>query len=377
MSADPTAAVRSDFDRLARLAHEDWNHNSVYHAFLLRQLPKRIGEALDVGSGAGDFTRLLAARAERVLGLDLSPEMVRVARERSAHLPNVEFAVADVRDWAWPVGRFDCVATMTTMHHLPLGETLARMKAALRPGGVLLVLDLYQAHGLMDRLISLPAIPASLFLRLLHTGRLREPSAVRAAWAAHGLHDSYCTLDEVRQVCTEILPGAWVRRHLLWRYSIVWRAGGSKLLRMERAAAAAGVAPPVGTQILSYRADRHREFVPTLYAESFGEDPWPADWDRFDEFDPQGVFLAVDAHTQNPVGFAICFQRRDLGYISVVAVIPTHRRRGIASALVTAAIDYLHSLGLTTVRIDAYEESTPAVRTYEQLGFRVFDVLYE
>jgi len=220
---DQTSAIRSDFDCLARLAHEDWNHNSVYHAFLLRQLPQRIGEALDIGAGVGDFTRLLAARAERVLGLDLSPEMVRVARERSAHLPNVEFTVADVRDWTWPVERFDCVATMTTMHHLPLGETLVRMKTALRPGGVLLVLDLYQEQGLLDRLISLLAVPVSVLLRLLHTGRLREPPAVRAAWAAHGQHDSYCTLAEIRRVCAEILPGARVRRHLLWRYSIVWR----------------------------------------------------------------------------------------------------------------------------------------------------------
>lgn len=232
---DITSAVRSDFDRLARLSHEDWNHNRVYHAFLLRQLPQRIDEALDVGCGTGDLARLLAARAERVLGLDLSPEMIRVARERSAHLPNVEFAVADAREWDWPVGRFDCVATTTTMHHLPLGETLARMGAALRPGGVLLVLDLYEGQGLGERLLGLVAVPVAALLRLLHTGRLREPPMVRAAWAAHGPHDSYGTLAEVRRACTAVIPGARVRRHLLWRYSIVWRAG-TKLLRMEHAA---------------------------------------------------------------------------------------------------------------------------------------------
>jgi SAM-dependent methyltransferase len=220
---DLTAAVRSDFDRLANLSQEHWNHNSDYHAFLLRQLPLRLGEALEIGCGAGDFARLLAARAEHVLGLDLSAEMVRVARERSAHLPNVQYKGVDAREWEWPVGRFDCVATIATMHHLPLEETLARMKAALRPGGTLLVLDLFQGRGPLDWLLSLPAVPASVLLRLLHTGRLRELPAVRAAWDAHGVHDSYCTLDEVRRACAGILPGARVRRHLLWRYSIVWR----------------------------------------------------------------------------------------------------------------------------------------------------------
>ena len=150
-----------------------------------------------------------------------------------------------------------------------------------------------------------------------------------------------------------------------------------KLLRMERPSATTGIMPPAGIRVVPYRAGQHHDRVPAIYAASFGEEPWPANWDQFDEFDPQGLFLAEDESTQEPVGYAICFQRRDFGYISVVAVIPAYQRRGIASALVGVAIDYLHSLGLDTVRIDAYEESTPAVRTYEKLGFQVFDVLHE
>lgn len=372
-----TSAVRSDFDRLAVLSQGRWDHNDHYHSFLLRHLPARLDEALDVGCGGGAFARLLAARAGRVLGLDLSPEMVRLARERSAHLPNVTFEVADVQSWDWPAARFDCIATIATLHHLPLRETLTRMRGALRPGGTLLVLDLYQADSLVERLSSVPAVPAAVFLRLLHTGRLREPPAVRAAWAAHGVHDSYPTLAGIRMACAEILPGAQVRRHLLWRYSLVWRAGGTRLLRMERSATADGCPPPAGVTIVAYRADLHHTLVPGLYAESFGEAPWPADWDRFDEFDPRGVFLAVDDATGEPAGFAICFRRRDFGYISVVGVRPAYRRRGIASALVRTAVAYLHSLGLDTVRVDAYEKSTPAVWTYERLGFRTVDVLYE
>jgi SAM-dependent methyltransferase len=217
-----TTAIRDDFDRLALVSQEQWDHNGHYHSFLLRQLPLRLDEALDVGSGTGAFARLLAARAGHVLGLDLSPEMVRVAAERSAHLSNVTFQVVDVQVWDWPAARFDCIASIAAMHHLPLGETLARMKAALRPGGVLLVLDLYQAQRLGDYLMAALATPLSVLLRLWRTGQLREPPAVRAAWAAHGPHDSYCTLVEVRRASACTLPGARVRRHLFWRYSIVW-----------------------------------------------------------------------------------------------------------------------------------------------------------
>ena len=81
--AEPTSTIRADFDRIALISQEGWNHNTHYHGFLLRQIPARLDEALDLGCGTGRFARLLAQRAERVLGLDLSPQMIRVARERS------------------------------------------------------------------------------------------------------------------------------------------------------------------------------------------------------------------------------------------------------------------------------------------------------
>jgi hypothetical protein len=89
----------------------------------------------------------------------------------------------------------------------------------------LLVLDLYRTGALAGLLLGAVAFPVYTLLRLLHTGRLRQPRAVRAAWDAHGQNDSYLTLEEVRDGCSRVIPGAQVRRHLLWRYSIVWHKG--------------------------------------------------------------------------------------------------------------------------------------------------------
>jgi ribosomal protein S18 acetylase RimI-like enzyme len=151
----------------------------------------------------------------------------------------------------------------------------------------------------------------------------------------------------------------------------------AQVLRMERSTDFAGPPPPAGIRIVPYEAALHHDHIPMVYAESFGEAPWPDDWDRFDEFDPHGTFLGIDTRTGDVAGYAISFRRQDLGYISVVAVRPAYRRRGIASALVGTAIEYLRSLGLGTVQIDAYERSLAAVRTYERLGFRVLDTLQE
>jgi ubiquinone/menaquinone biosynthesis C-methylase UbiE len=215
--------VRSDFDRIALLAGEEWGHNEHYHDFLARRVPAPCREALEIGCGTGAFSRLLAQTSGRVLALDLSPNMIALAGEKSERFPNIDFEVADVLTRDLPAEGFDCVATIATLHHLPIREVLPRLKCALKAGGVLLVLDLFQPEGPLDNVMSALAVPLSLGLRLVRSGRLLPPREVRRAWDEHGRHDSYLTLAQVREVCAELLPGAAVTRHLLWRYSVVWK----------------------------------------------------------------------------------------------------------------------------------------------------------
>ena len=171
----------------------------------------------------GEFSRRLAQTSGRVLALDLSPEMIRIARARSAHLANIEFEIADVMLFDLPPEGFDCVASIATLHHLPLSEIFLKMKAALKPGGTLLILDLFEPEGLTDTLLNFPAIAVSVTLRLIHHGRLRSSREARDAWAEHERHDLYPTMSDVRGLCAEIFPRAKVRKHLLWRYSVVWQ----------------------------------------------------------------------------------------------------------------------------------------------------------
>lgn len=216
------AQIQADFDRLALVEGDGWSHNRHYHPFLLRQLSSRRHDALDIGCGTGAFARLLAERCEHVLALDLSPQMIRLAREHSSGYDNIDYQIADAMDRPFGANRFDCIASIATLHHLPLEAILQKAKSALRPQGVLVVLDLYQGAGLADAVSSLAAIPVSLLLRWIHTGRLREPREVREAWEQHGRHDHYLPLRQIRQICARVLPDARVRKHLLWRYSIVW-----------------------------------------------------------------------------------------------------------------------------------------------------------
>lgn len=217
------STVQEDFDRIALVSADGSLHNNHYHNLLLRQLNLNCQSALEVGCGKGEFSRRLAQISKCVLALDLSPEMIRIARTSSTHLPNLEFEIADVMQRDLPHEGFDCIASIATLHHLPLQESLLKLKAALRPGGVLLILDLFEPSGVVDTLLNPFAMAVSVTLRLTHHGRIFPSREARDAWAAHERHDLYPTMSEVRRLCVEILPGARIRKHLLWRYSLVWR----------------------------------------------------------------------------------------------------------------------------------------------------------
>jgi SAM-dependent methyltransferase len=225
-SGQTPESIRSDFDRIATLSDEGWNHNAHYHGYLMGQIPGRCRQVLEIGCGTGSFSRLLAGRAERVLAIDLSPQMIRLAREHSGLYPNIDFVVDDAATRQFADNQFDCIATLTTLHHLPPEIILRKISKALKPGGVFVCLDLYRRSNLSDLFFDAIAYPADLFLSLIKTGRPRPPRAVREAYAEHGRTDTYLTLPQVERICADVLPGALVSRHLFWRYSIIWKKEG-------------------------------------------------------------------------------------------------------------------------------------------------------
>src|ERR1700687_1479047 len=144
------STIQKDFDRIALVSPDGSLQNNRYHNFLLRRLPSNCDDVLEIGCGKGEFSRRLAESSGRVLALDLSPEMIRIARAHAEHPPNIEYQIADVMSYDLPPDHFDCIASIATLHHLPLREIILKMKAALKPGGVLLVLDLFEPvklHG--------------------------------------------------------------------------------------------------------------------------------------------------------------------------------------------------------------------------------------
>ena len=215
--------VRADFDRIALVTAADPEAPGPYAEFLLGRVPAACDRALEIGCGLGAFARLLARRAASVTAVDVSPEMLRVARGRSRACPNLQLILGDFLRLDLPPETYDCVVTTTTLHHLPQDEALRKMRSLLRPGGVLILHDLLDPDGLFDTALNVVRLPVSCAARFWRTGRFRMRREVRAAWAEHGRNESYLKAGDVGALRDEHFPGALVRLHLLWRYTIVWR----------------------------------------------------------------------------------------------------------------------------------------------------------
>ena len=96
------------------------------------------GLALDVGCGCNDrFGRLLKSHGYEVEGLDVSAQMIALAKTRS---PDVTFYHADVCEWM-PSKRYDFITAWDSIWHVPLvrcESVLRKLCGALTPGGVLI-----------------------------------------------------------------------------------------------------------------------------------------------------------------------------------------------------------------------------------------------
>lgn len=104
---------------------------------ILDDLP--VGVALDAACGTGRHSAYLASLGHRVIGVELSPQMLALARER---VPAGEFYEADLHDVPLDDNSVDLVVCGLAVMHVPdLARAMAELTRILRPNGHLVISD--------------------------------------------------------------------------------------------------------------------------------------------------------------------------------------------------------------------------------------------
>jgi ubiquinone/menaquinone biosynthesis C-methylase UbiE len=177
--------ISSEFSRQA----EHMTSAPAFHAqAVLQRLLKAIGEApsdrvLDLACGPGIVAQALASQARQIVGIDVTPAMIGLARQRfvSSQITTGQFCVALAEKLPFTSSFFDQVVTRLSVHHFQdSSAVLSEVKRVMVGGGRLIIADVVSSeneeesalHNALEQLrdpthVRMLAIPE--ILELLHS----------------------------------------------------------------------------------------------------------------------------------------------------------------------------------------------------------------
>jgi SAM-dependent methyltransferase len=124
-----------------RGAGEIWNWESpagkLRWARRVKMLSKHLGpgmSVLEVGCGTGYFTQELARSGADVIAIDVSPELLEIAKANCS-APNVRYEIQNACKLSYPDAVFDSVVGSSVLHHLEIEAALHEIYRVLKPGG--------------------------------------------------------------------------------------------------------------------------------------------------------------------------------------------------------------------------------------------------
>ncbi|AFY30936.1 class I SAM-dependent methyltransferase [Calothrix sp. PCC 7507] len=127
----------------------DWLFPSVFYQTVHKRLLEYVDLAtkanvLDLGCGTGRLLERLASKFPelRGTGLDLSPQMLQVARQKNCHHPRLIYVEGKAESLPFADSQFDAVFnTISFLHYLEPRQVLSEVARVLSPGGRFYLVD--------------------------------------------------------------------------------------------------------------------------------------------------------------------------------------------------------------------------------------------
>jgi ubiquinone/menaquinone biosynthesis C-methylase UbiE len=140
------AQVRQQYDHLASIYDQRWrwyitNTLSFLKTWVNLSASDRV---LDIACGTGEFERMVLSKnpTQQMVGVDISEEMLAIARQKLHNAPNVSFQAGSASALPFPNQSFDVIVSANAFHYFddPIAA-LAEVKRVLKPDGKVVILD--------------------------------------------------------------------------------------------------------------------------------------------------------------------------------------------------------------------------------------------
>ena len=138
--------VIQEYDQVAKIYDRRWNSYNTKTLTFLKNWADILPQAtvLDVGCGTGEFETFILRDnpKQQIKGVDISEQMLLVARQKFIAHPNVSFQIAGASNLPFANHSFDIIVSASAFHFFddPVAA-LAEMKRVLKPDGKVFILD--------------------------------------------------------------------------------------------------------------------------------------------------------------------------------------------------------------------------------------------
>jgi len=138
--------IDKSYDKVAQKYAEVFSDIRVRkdeYQWIMEHLPKRKDlKVLDIGCGNGALLRQLSSKIDQGIGVDVSANLLELAKSTNSSLQNLDFKLIDGPNLPFEANRFDVVISMLSFRYLDWDPIMAEISRVLKEEGKLLVIDM-------------------------------------------------------------------------------------------------------------------------------------------------------------------------------------------------------------------------------------------